>query len=190
MVRDICIADDLETLRTAASPVFSNPSFHHIIWAGVSGPFAKGTQVDDRDEVTVIVIEMPKKFYCPQLYLEDGLYRVWGRKLDIIYIRDGELRLFVTLEALLCSRTLTGSDQCHEVVRLRNEARDILDWSYDKFQTIVSMIQKTQLLVKPTTSEACNFSAAFPSYVCSSNHANHHQLGISNIAKTPAFRST
>jgi predicted nucleotidyltransferase len=184
----ICIADDLATLRTAASTVFSKPNFHHIEWAGVFGPFSKGTQTDESD-VHVIVIEMPRKFYCPQLSLEDELYKVWGRKADITYIRDGELRGYFTIRALLCSRTLTGSDQDHEVVRLRNEAREILDWGFAKFPTIVSMIRKTQSLVERTTSEACNSSAAFPSYVCSSNHTNNHQPGISNIAKAPAFRS-
>jgi len=89
MVRYICIADDLVTLRTTASPVFPKPSFHHIVWAGVSGPFTQGTQTDESD-VDVIVIEMPK-FYCPLLSLEDELYTVWGRKPDITYIRDGEL---------------------------------------------------------------------------------------------------
>ena len=74
----ILVADDLATLRTAASPVFLKPSF-------VSGPFAQlqGTQTDESD-VAVIVIEMPKKFYCPLLSLEDEIYKVWGRKPDII----------------------------------------------------------------------------------------------------------
>ena len=190
MARFICIADDLETLRKAASPIFSKPSFHNIIWAGVSGPFAEGTKIDENDEVDVIVIETPMKFYCPPLSLGDELSTVWRRKPNIIHIQDGELRGYPTIGALLCSRTLTGSDRNHEVVRLRKEARDILDWSHAKFQTIVSMIRETQLLVKRTTSEVCSFSVAFPLCVCSSSHANNHQLGISNIAKAPAFRST
>jgi hypothetical protein len=54
------IADDLATLRTAAaaSPVFSGPDFCDIRWAGVFGPFARGTQ-NEYSEVDVVVIEIP-----------------------------------------------------------------------------------------------------------------------------------
>ena len=41
------------------------------------------------------------------LYLEDELLRVWGRKADIIYIRDSELRGYISIEALLSSLDLT-----------------------------------------------------------------------------------
>jgi len=140
--------------------------------------------------VDVIVIEIPhsEKIDIPPLYLEDELLRVWGRKPDITYITKSELRGYNSMEALLCSRTLAGSDQGDEVVQLRNEAWDILVSGLDKFTAILDMIRETRSLVEAITNEACNYSAAFPC-VCPSNHANNHQPGISNIATAPAFRS-
>jgi hypothetical protein len=44
-------------------------------------------------------------------YLEEELHRAWGRKPDIVYIAEGKIRGYLGIEALLCSRTLTGSDQ-------------------------------------------------------------------------------
>ena len=113
-----------ESLRKAASSVFSKPNFRNVRWAGVFGLFAVGSQTKSSN-VDVIVILMP---HCEQinshpLSLEDELFRVWGRKPRIQYIRKGEFWHLTSVKALLCSRTLAGSDQDDEVVRLRNEAR-------------------------------------------------------------------
>ena len=104
--------------------------------------------------------------------LRDELFKVWGRKPDITYITESELRGYISLHALLCSRTLAGSDQDDAVVRLRNEAWDTLDFAFAKFTAILDMIRETRSLVEAITIEACNYSAAFPSCVCPSNHAN------------------
>ena len=117
------------------------------------------------------------------LYLKDELLRLWT------YITESELRGHISVEALLCSRTLAGSDQDDEVVRLRNEAWDILVSVLAKFTAILDMIRETQSLVEGITIEACTYSAEFLSCVCPPNHANNHQPGISNIATTPGFRS-
>jgi predicted nucleotidyltransferase len=184
------IADDLASLRTAASPVFSKANFRDVRWAGVFGSFALGTQ-DDSSIVEVIVIETShsEKIDIPPLHLKRELFKVWGRKVDITYIKEGKFVGYTSVEALLRSHTLTGSDQDDEVVRLRDEAWCILVSGLDKFTAILGMIRETQSLVEGITIEACNYSAAFLSCVCPSNHANNHQPGISNIAKAPAFRS-
>jgi hypothetical protein len=81
---------------------------------------------EHRTITAVVVIKIPhsEKINIPPLYLEDELLRVWGRKPDITYIKEGELN-FDLMDALLCSRTLAGSDQDDTVVRLRDEALDI-----------------------------------------------------------------
>jgi hypothetical protein len=93
------------------------------------------------------------------LPLEDELFRVWRRTPWITYIRNGEPRGFISVEGLLLSRTLTGSDQDDEVAR--NEARDILDFGLAKFTAASDMMQRTLSLVEGITIEACNCSAAF-----------------------------
>ena len=111
----------------------------------------------------VVVIEIPhsEKIDIPPLYLEDERLRVRGRKSDITYITKSELRGYNSMEALLCSRTLAGSDQDDEVVRLRNEARNILDSGLAKFTAVLDIVQWTRSLVEGITIEACNYSAAF-----------------------------
>ncbi|KAN0074251.1 hypothetical protein V8E54_008188 [Elaphomyces granulatus] len=145
---------NIESLRKAASSVFSKPNFHNVRWAGVFGLFAVGSQTKSSN-VDVIVILMP---HCEQinshpLSLEDELFRVWGRKPRIRYIRKGEFWHLTSVQALLCSRTLAGSDQDDEVVRLRNEARNILDSGLAKFTAVLDIVQWTRSLVEGITIE-------------------------------------
>jgi len=153
---------NIASLRKAASFVFSKPHFRDVRWAGVFGSFAVGSQTKS-SIVDVIVILMPQceKINSHPLSLEDELFRVWGRKLRIKYIKNGELRDLYSVKALLCSRTLAGSNQDHEVVRLRNEARNILDFGLAKFTAVLDKVQWTRSLVEGITIEACKYSAAF-----------------------------
>ena len=161
----VVIADDFASLQTAASPVFSKANFRDVRWAGVFGSFAQGIQ-DDSSIVEVIVIEIPhsEKINIPPLFLEDELRRVWGRKLETItYItKSGFEDNYHSMEALLRSRTLIGSDQDDAVVRLRNEGWDILVSGHAKFTAILGMIRETRSLVEAIPIGACNYSAAFP----------------------------
>jgi predicted nucleotidyltransferase len=169
------IADDFASLRTAASPVFSKANFRDVRWAGVFGSFARGTQ-NDSSRVDVVVIEIPhsETINKPLVVLKDELLRVWGRNPNITYITKSELRGYHSVEALLCSRTIAGSDQDDAVVRLRKEALGILVSGRAKFTTILNSIQETRSLVEAIAMEACNYSVAFPSCVCPSNHANNN----------------
>ena len=153
---------NIESLRKAASSVFSKPNFRNVRWAGVFGLFAVGSQTKSSN-VDVIVILMPHCEHIDSypLSLEDELFRVWGRQPRIQYIRKGEFWHLTSVQALLCSRTLAGSDQDDEVVRLRNEARDILDSGLAKFTEVLDMVQSTRSLVEGITIEVCNYSAAF-----------------------------
>ena len=158
------IASDIAALR-ASSSIFLKKDFRHIKWAGVFGSFARETQTDSSD-VDVVVIRPPLEKTCrmpPEtLLLEDALPQVWGRKVDVISIEEDELRGYVSLEALLCSRTLFGSDQDDEVVRLRGIARDTLDSGFTKFVEIMDKIRRTQSRVSDLDFEVCNlFTTAF-----------------------------
>jgi predicted nucleotidyltransferase len=130
--------------------------FRNIRWAGVFGSFARETQTDWSD-VDVVVSKKPRdsnvRVPLDAVQLEDELLRVWGRKVDIIYITGSELRGYVSVEALLCSRTLYGSDDDNEVLRLRNKARDILDSGLVKLMATSETIQKTQSAVSDISFE-------------------------------------
>jgi predicted nucleotidyltransferase len=154
---------NMSSLRAAAAPVFSKPDFRTTVrWAGVFGSFANGIQTRS-SRVRVVVISTPdsEKISNSRLSLRAELSRVWGRQLNITFISDGQLLNLIEVQAVLCSRTLARSDQDDEVVRLRNEARDILDSGLAKFKEILAMIQRAQSLVQGLEIEACNYSTAF-----------------------------
>ena len=153
------IASNIASLRASSPAVFSKQDFSHVIWAGVFGSYARETQTKSSD-VDVVVIQKPrdKNCYIPPdtLHLGDALPEVWGRKVDIIYIMRNELRCYVSLEALLCSRTPYGSDQDEEVMRVRGIVRDMLDSGFVKFTDIVDKIRKTKSMVLDLDFQVCN----------------------------------
>jgi predicted nucleotidyltransferase len=151
------VSPALSLLRAAAAPVFSKPDFSDVRWAGVFGSFARETQTDSSD-VDVIVLQDPAK-RVPRslnpLFLEKELPKVWRRDVDVVYTTGEEFRGYISVEALLCSRTLFGSDEDDEVIQLRNQAKDILETGYAKFSTILDAIRKTQMKVIGVTVEVC-----------------------------------
>jgi predicted nucleotidyltransferase len=152
------VSPTLSSLRAAAAPVFSEPDFSDIRWVGVFGSFARGTQTDSSD-IDILVFEDPSSNCVSHslvpLFLEEELPKVWRRDIDIIYTTDKEFRGYISVEALLCSRTLFGSDEDDEVIRLRNKAKDILETGYAKFSTILDAIRKIQKKVTGVTVEVC-----------------------------------
>ena len=61
-------------------------------------------------EVKVVKIPHSEKINILQLYLKDELLKVWGRKVNITYITESKFLGYISVEELLCSRTLAGSD--------------------------------------------------------------------------------
>ena len=151
------VSPALSSLRAAAAPVFSKPDFSDVRWVGVFGSFARETQTDSSD-VDVLVFQDPAKCVpdsLDPLFLEEELPKVWRRDVDVVYTTGKEFRGYISVEALLCSRTLFGSDEDDEVIRLRNQAKDILETGYAKFSTILDAIRKTQKKVTGVTVEVC-----------------------------------
>jgi predicted nucleotidyltransferase len=133
------VSPTLSSLRAAAAPVFSKPDFSDVRWAGVFGSFARGTQTDSSD-IGVFVFRDPAKRVSHSLnplFLEEELPKVWRRDVDVVYTTGEEFRGYISVEAPLCSRTLFGPDEDDEVIRLRNQAKDILETGHAKFSTIL-----------------------------------------------------
>jgi len=151
------VSPTLSSLRAAAAPVFSKPDFSDVRWAGVFGSFAREAQTDSSD-IDVLVFRGPPakrvSHSLNPLFLEEELPKVWRRDVDIVYTTGEEFRGYISVEAPLCSRTLFGSDEDDEVMRLRGQAKDILETGYAKFSTILDAIRKTQN-VTGVTVEVC-----------------------------------
>jgi hypothetical protein len=111
----------------------------------------------------VIVIFRPysDKIDGHPLRLGNELSRVWERNVRMTYVFNGKLNNLTSVKAMLCSRTLAGSDEDDEVVRLRDEGRDILDSGLVKYAAVVDMFRRSQSLVQGLKIEACNYFAAF-----------------------------
>lgn len=145
------ISSELASLRASASTVLTRKDFERVRWVGVFGSFAVGKQTDDSD-VDVVAIEEPldpNVYISPEtLHLEDILPRIWGRKVDVVHITPGEdLRGYVSLESLLSSRTLYGSDEDASVIQLRKEAQSILDSGPGYFTNILNDIESLKSMV-------------------------------------------
>jgi predicted nucleotidyltransferase len=152
------VSPTLSSLRAAAAPVFSKPDFSDVRWAGVFGSFAREAQTDFSDIDVLVFRDPPAKRVSHSLnplFLEEELPKVWRRDVDVVYTTGEEFRGYISVEAPLCSRTLFGSDEDDEVMRLRGQAKDILETGYAKFSTILDAIQKTQKKVTGVTAEVC-----------------------------------
>jgi predicted nucleotidyltransferase len=145
------MSSDISALRKSAATALSQKDFQQIIWAGVFGSFATGKQTENSD-VDVVVTQKPDdpavNIPPDTLHLEDELPRIWGRKVDIVYITRGEeLRGYISIESLLCSQSLYGSDQDPVVIQLRKDAKNVLDLGFNHFTNILADIRRTQALV-------------------------------------------
>ena len=162
------IADDIQTLRITSNPIFAHQGLSHIIWAGVFGSFARDSHTN-RSDVDVIVIHDPDKKIDRQchIYIHDELPMVWGRKVSIVTIEDNELRGYVSVEALLCARTIYGSDQDDGVLQLKRNAREILENGFTKFTQSVDMIKKTKDEVSDLSEEVRYFPTCILSQLIS-----------------------
>lgn len=141
-------SSDLASLRASAATALARKDFERVRWVGVFGSFAVGKQTGDSD-VDVVAIEealYPNVHVPPEtLHLEDIFPRIWGRKVDVVHISPGEdLRGYISLESLLSSRTLYGSDEDPDVVQLRKSAQDTLDSSPGYFTNILNDIENTK----------------------------------------------
>ena len=152
------IASNIASLR-ASSSLFLKQDFRNVKWAGVFGSFARETQTDSSD-VDVVVIQEPRDYSCdipPETrHLEDALPEVWGRKVDVVHIEGLEIRGYVSIEALLGSRTIFGSDQGDEIVQLRAIAKGVLDSGIAKFTKILSRIRRIQSILANANLEVHN----------------------------------
>lgn len=157
---------DLASLRESAVIALTRKDFNRVRWVGVFGSFAVGKQTDNSD-VDVVAIEDsldPSVRVPPEtLHLEDIFPRIWGRKVDVVHITPGEdLRGYISVESLLSSRTLYGSDQDPVVIQLRKDAQDILDSGPGLFTNILNDIENTTSTVSGISREVRLY---MPSYI-------------------------
>lgn len=106
-------------LRALSATTFAKDEFRDVKWAGVFGSFTRGTQTEKSDVDIVIRRKKLKEKPQPLWFLEELLPKVWNRSVDIIYVRnpwdDFKYDGYVSIEALLCSRTIYGSSRDEEV---------------------------------------------------------------------------
>lgn len=163
----------IASLRKAATSVLSNPGYKNAVWAGLTGPIAYGEQDESDDEVDVMVVWDPayETGWCPHNDpnvpdLDDDLRKALG---CYVYVRDfgrGDMQSINTLQALLASRTLYGSEKDEVIVKLRKEAREILENGITLFQDVCKKIEETKALagekdfeVKSDSSLHCFFGS-------------------------------
>ncbi|KAF3481042.1 uncharacterized protein GIQ15_03801 [Arthroderma uncinatum] len=142
---------DITTLITAGTPALLRKDIARVRWAGIFGSFAVGEQSETSD-VDVVVVHDPddtRSKHPPVIWcLEDVLSEAWRREVDIVHITLGEdLRGYIAIESLLCSRTLYGSDTDPVIAQLLQRARDILNQGVTHFNNILSDIEKIKAMV-------------------------------------------
>lgn len=147
-------ASNISSLRSAASPVFSNDGFRNVLWAGVFGSFSRGEQKESSDVDVVVVWDPAHKYgWHPHddwfsLELQQELKRVWGREVDVIDIRRGRLGMFIDVEALLTSRTLYGSEMNEHVIKARRDALEVVDNGIAVFADASKKIRETRAMIE------------------------------------------
>jgi predicted nucleotidyltransferase len=152
-------AANVEDLRALAGPVFAIPDFRDIQWAGVFGSFASGTQTPESDvDVVVYQKALTEELSPGRLYLEDVLPRVWNRRVDIIRVEDDEFRGYVSIESLLCSRTVYGSARDEEVLRLRRRASKTLDSGRQHYVGILKETEQVKSMIEGISEEVSPLS--------------------------------
>ncbi|KAI5836913.1 hypothetical protein DFP73DRAFT_570174 [Morchella snyderi] len=155
MIRSYYIgrSQNITDLRAASKVALSLPEFRNILWIGVFGSFSRDQQ-GDRSDVDIIVIERSDTEIVldesrgeegavdlDPWTLEDLLPRVWCRPVQIVRIEKQELRGLVSVDALLTARTIHGNDQCEEILKLRQDARNYLEQGWSIFKTAEAEIE-------------------------------------------------
>ena len=141
-------------LQKAAIPVFSNPGFRNIVWAGVFGSVSRDQQIETSDVDVVIVWhpgrhhgwDPPGDYFCQDL--EKELEKCWTREVDVVEIQECGIARYIDAEALLCSRTLYGSGSNKHVVRARKNALEFLENGIRFFAYLADKMVETKMLVK------------------------------------------
>ena len=148
---------DLSTIRASGAAALSREDVLNVRWAGIFGSLAieKQTESSDVDAVVVHESDYPNAYIPPEvLELEDILPQIWGRKVDIHHITlKGDLRGYMSVESLLCSRTFYGSDQDPAIMQLRHSARSILHEGDVYLNLVLDDIQKTNKIISGLSKE-------------------------------------
>ncbi len=154
---DRCTAIDIPSLRKASLPIFSNPGFRNILWAGVFGSTSRNEQTPTSDVDVVIVWDPAHRAGWQPLndiwglYLDEELEKAWGHEVDIIDIRRGHITCYVDVEALLTSRTLYGEEKHPAVVKARADTLEVLESGVRFFEDVSRQIRETRATVEGKT---------------------------------------
>ncbi|KAI9707685.1 MAG: hypothetical protein M1836_000647 [Candelina mexicana] len=135
-------------LRESAAAYFAKQNFERVVWLGVYGSFARNEQTEESEVNLVGVTTKAQgegKSY-ETTYLGEELVNVWGRKVVVHYIQGNTLELLHDVTALLTSRTIFGSEEASHVIKLRNDAMDMVLNGQAMFSQLSSDIQSTRAL--------------------------------------------
>ena len=150
---------DLASIRLSATAIFSRTDVDPVRWAGVFGSFAAKKQTNESDIDIVVVHDFDYVNNALPLYtnlLEDILPEIWGRKVDVVHLTLGrDFRGYVSIESLLSSIPIYGSNNDHEILQLQRQAEDILNSGSKLFERIRHDILETQMMVSKISFEVC-----------------------------------
>lgn len=139
--------------------------FKSLVWVGVHGNFAYSKEDEpssarDHEDVDIVAVWDPETYgnwYSPYVdrhtRLEEKLLQAWQREIYLLDITEGELGDDTHTDAILCSRTIYGSAQNQLVVKLRMEARAIVDQEHYIYSRVSRKIREVQGLVAKTRVE-------------------------------------
>lgn len=159
--RPATIAELCET----ASSIFSMQDFKSLRWVGVHGNLAYSKEDEpsserDHDDVDIVAVWDPETYRTwhsasvdRHTRLEEKLGQAWQREIYLLDITEGKLGDNTHTDAILCSRTIYGSAQDRLVVKLRMDARAIVDQERYIYYRVSQKIREVQTLLAKTRVE-------------------------------------
>ncbi|KAI9722927.1 MAG: hypothetical protein M1812_001375 [Candelaria pacifica] len=130
-------------LRESAQSYFAKQNYKHVVWIGVHRSFARDDKVN---LISVTKRASGEKETFETVLLGEELVNVWGRTVWHDDIQVDVLGSFFQISALLCSRTIFGSERNEYLVKLRNDAMEILVKGQLFFSELSSEIEAIRFL--------------------------------------------
>jgi predicted nucleotidyltransferase len=169
--------------------LLKDPYFEPISWVGLFGSISRSTHSSTSDVDLILGYKENTTNICSVIgAISTTAEKMFGRPIELVHLIKQEVRAYLTLEALLTSVTVYGSDEWPN--KLQELSRIYLDDGYQRFKETYWMLQEIQKLVAKTDVEVI-FPQRIYSHcivICIEFRRNYSVAGARNC--TPSrFRS-
>jgi predicted nucleotidyltransferase len=148
----------VEDVRRGLCTLLKDPYFQPVIWVGLFGSMSRSTHSDASDIDFIVGYDTStNNLYSVIDRITTGAEHIFDRPVEFLHLVNPKPSAYLTLDALLTSITVYGSDQWPK--SLRESSRMYLDEGYLRFKKAYQLLKAMEKLVSVATKEVEFLSA-------------------------------